>query len=282
MAFIRLYEKRDFHATAHICRETLPPSLNLSPDGRRLAPYLWTHQYTHLCPSTCFVLDDGHGMAVGYCIGCPDIPAFVGAYPSYTAAVLDPSPDLPSPRPDPLAPPEPWTGPDGSVNGACLVQLAYDPRRLLLGDARAAAVAARYRATLHIDLLEAWQAQGWGRRLLERTVGALAEQRCAGGGSEEANPGVWVGVADDNAKVVPFYERMGFRLWEEAHDDDDGDGDEAEAFADAAAAADEDVSTKGSRSSKGDMPKRKVKVDGSIVLVREFSGAAAGSIGGAD
>ncbi|KAH7175442.1 hypothetical protein EDB81DRAFT_939594 [Dactylonectria macrodidyma] len=275
MAFIRPYEKRDFNATAHICRETLPPSLKSSPDAQRLAPYLWTHQYTHLCPLTCFVLDDGHGSAVGYCIGCPDIPAFISAYPSYTAAVLDPSPDLPPPRPDPLAPPEPWTSPDGSVNGACLTQLAYDPRRLLLGDARTAAVAGRYRATLHIDLLEAWQAQGWGRKLLERTVGALAEQRCARDGSEEPNLGVWVGVADDNAKVVPFYERMGFRLWEDDDDADSGghgQGPEADAFADAAAAD----------STKGGMPKRKIKVDGSIVLVREFSGAAAGSVGDAD
>ncbi|KPM39607.1 hypothetical protein AK830_g6941 [Neonectria ditissima] len=142
MAFIRSYEERDFHATAHIasslsppsratrsptpqCRETLPPSLSSSPDAWRLAPYLWTHQYTHLSPATCFVLDDGSGAAVGYCIGCPDTAAFVAGYASYVTAVLDPTLDL---RPDPLAPPEPWTAADGSVNAACLAQMAYDPR----------------------------------------------------------------------------------------------------------------------------------------------------------
>ncbi|KAK7422939.1 hypothetical protein QQZ08_009297 [Neonectria magnoliae] len=242
MAFIRPYEQRDFHATAHICRETLPPSLSASPDAWRLAPYLWTHQYTHLSPTTCFVLDDGSGLAVGYCIGCPDTAAFIAAYPSYVAAVLDPSLDL---RPDPLAPPEPWVAADGSVNAACLAQMAYDPRRLLPDGAHTA----RFRATLHIDLLPEWQARGWGGRLLERVVQALAEQ---GGGS-----GVWVGVAEDNAKVVPFYLRMGFRLWDEGDD-----GDEAEDC--------------GAEEGK---PKRRVQGGGGIVLVREFPGTATGTAG---
>lgn len=235
--------------TSSQCRETLPPSLSSSPDAWRLAPYLWTHQYTHLSPATCFVLDDGSGTAVGYCIGCPDTAAFIAAYPSYVAAVLDPSLDL---CPDPLAPPEPWTAADGSVNAACLAQMAYDPRRLLPGGPHAV----RYRATLHIDLLPAWQARGWGGKLLERVVQALAEHGGGGG-----NSGVWVGVAEDNAKVVPFYERMGFRLWQDEAEDDDGN------------------KTDGAKDcAEGGKPKRRVK-GGGIVLVREFPGAAAGKVG---
>lgn len=57
-----------------------------------------------------------------------------------------------APTPDPLAP-DPWTSADGSVNAACLAQLAYDPHRLLRG--AHADVPPRFRATLHIDLLEA-------------------------------------------------------------------------------------------------------------------------------
>lgn len=50
----------------------------------------------------------------------------------------------------------PTAGParaDGSVNAACLAQLAYDPHRLLRG--AHADVPPLFRATLHIDLLEA-------------------------------------------------------------------------------------------------------------------------------
>ncbi|KAI5464853.1 hypothetical protein BGZ63DRAFT_401764 [Mariannaea sp. PMI_226] len=226
MAFIRLYEKGDFEAMAHICRETLNPGLASSPEGWVLAPYLWTHQYTHLFPSACFVLDDGAGTAVGYCIGCPDVAAFVTEYPSYTAAVLDKSAEVQELRfrgdHDPLAPAaaeEPWATADGSVNAACLIQLAYDPDRLL---SVSPAVAARFPATLHIDLLEPWQRKGWGSKLLERTVGALSQhqqqqqqQKQQVGGEGRAGGGVWVGVAADNAKVVPFYERMGFRPGED-------------------------------------------------------------------
>ncbi|KAF7547943.1 hypothetical protein G7046_g8853 [Stylonectria norvegica] len=205
-AFIRPYRPDDFDATALICRETLPPSLASSPDAVRLAPYIWTHQYTHLSPLTCFVLDDGSGSAVGYCIGCPDMAAFADAYPSYIANVLDPSPEITRPA-DTTTLREPWTLTDGSVNPGALAQQAYNPRWLLL-DAAEAVAAKGYRATLHIDLLPAWQGRGWGRGLLERVVESLAAAAGNGGG------GVWVGVAGDNVRVVPFYEKMAFRVWE--------------------------------------------------------------------
>ncbi|KAH6894452.1 hypothetical protein B0T10DRAFT_480489 [Thelonectria olida] len=270
MAFIRPYEKRDFEATAHICRATLPPSLASSSAAHTMAPYLWTHQYTHLSPSTCFVLDDGSGTAVGYCIGCPDTTSFAAAYPSYVSAVLDASSEvqqLRAEQADPLAPAaeaEPWTKEDGSVNGACLVQLAHDPLRLLAVEA---AVAARFPATLHIDLLEGWQGKGWGGKLLERTVRALGDEQ-----KKDAGGGVWIGVAADNAKVVPFYERMGFRLWEEEddeshqqpHQQDEQDYDK-----------DKDKPQGEKSETEPGAEGGNAKRGGSIVMVREFLGGAA-------
>lgn len=190
-------------------------------------------------------------------MGCPSVDAFIAAYRLYVTAVLDAFPEV-HPRLDPLTP-EPWTSAGGSVNAACLAQLAYDPHRLLRG--AHADVPPRFRATLHIDLLEAWQAKGWGGKLLERVVGAVAE-RCDGDGAA-GNPGVWLGVAEDNVKVVPFYERRGFQLWEPSEpfeSQDTHNGDKAE----------------------GGRPKRRVKGDHGIVMVREFPGVAAGKVGDGD
>ncbi|KAL7820669.1 hypothetical protein V8C26DRAFT_392942 [Trichoderma gracile] len=208
MAFIRQYKPSDFDGMAHICRETLNPALSSSAPGRRLAPYVWTHQYTHLSPTTCFVLDDGAGRPVGYCIGCPDIPAFVADYDSYVKNVLDVSSEVT--RPADLEAKEPLFLADGSVNEVVLARLAYNPRLLLVDGNED--LLAEYKATMHIDLLPEVQGQGWGRKLIERFVGSVKGVRRMRDGSESR--GVWIGVAGDNGKVVPFYERVGFRIKE--------------------------------------------------------------------
>ncbi|KAI9151607.1 hypothetical protein HJFPF1_08814 [Paramyrothecium foliicola] len=207
MAFIRPYQASDFEATAHICRATLPPSLARSNAARRLAPYLWTHQYTHLSPSTCFVLDDGSGTAVGYCIGCPDVRAFVAKYGAYVTDVLDASAEVQRPA-DVTGAREAWVDADtGEVNGTCLAQMAYNPAWLMLDGNED--VTGEYGATMHIDLLEEWQGKGWGRRLIERFVESV---RAAAGDGSNSGKGIWIGVAGENSKVVPFYERVGFRV----------------------------------------------------------------------
>lgn len=241
MAFIRPYKSSDFEAMAHIvshlrprppsstpstpspiittgsqpttqCRATLPPSLQASEPARRLAPYVWTHQYTHLSPATCFVLDDGAGTPVGYCIGCPDVPAFCGAYAGYAAAVLDPAPEVAYPRGccDPAVK-APWLAADGRVSEAALAQMAYLPRWLLLDGNDD--LLREYKATMHIDLLEGWQGRGWGRKLIEVFVASVRDVPMQDG---SASKGIWLGVAGDNAKVVPFYQKLGFKVKERA------------------------------------------------------------------
>lgn len=189
------------------CRETVNPALASSIPGRRLAPYVWTHQYTHLSPTTCFVLDDGSGRPVGYCIGCPDIAAFVAAYDSYTTAVLDASPEVT--RPQDLDLKEPLFQADGSINEVFLTRLAYNPH-LLLVDGNADLLA-EYKATMHIDLLDEFQGQGWGRQLIDSFVESVRAVPQKDGG---VSKGIWIGVAGDNGKVVPFYEKQGFRIKE--------------------------------------------------------------------
>ncbi|KAI0912647.1 hypothetical protein F4823DRAFT_580631 [Ustulina deusta] len=217
MAFIRLYEDSDFDACAHICIATLPPTLASSPAAAKLSPYLWTHPYTFLSPPTCHVLDDGTGTAVGYCIGCPDVHAFVADYERYVTAIL--SRDVEAPG---LGGREPWVEaiPDSSatsaggeraaaatqINPRALAQNAYRADWMLLEGREA--VVRRWRATMHIDLLPAWQGLGWGRQLIERFVASVASSE------QDYGEGEHIGVAGENSKVVAFYEKVGFRVVE--------------------------------------------------------------------
>ncbi|KAI0453715.1 hypothetical protein F5B21DRAFT_271041 [Xylaria acuta] len=225
MAFIRPYKDSDFDACAHICIETLPPTLAASPAAAKLlSPYLWTHPYTFLSPTTCHVLDDGNGEVVGYCIGCPDVYAFAAEYPRYITSILSQAiaePDF-SIR-------EPWivtTNPSTSAesqqqqqqqqqqqglpgeiaNPLALAQNAYRADWMLLEGKEA--VTARWRATMHIDLLPAWQGRGWGRQLIDRFVTSVQSS------GQDYGQGEHIGVAGENSKVVPFYERVGFRVIE--------------------------------------------------------------------
>lgn len=177
---------------------------------------MWTLQYTLLSPQTCFVLDDGEGNAVGYVIGCPDVFAFADAYPRYVREVLESEAGRRDvPVPEQLDKLEPWSvEPEGgegtaTVNGTCLAQMAYSARLLLLegGDAKAGLVRG-WRATMHIDLFDEFQGRGWGRKLIERFVESVASS------GADYGRGIHIGVAGENTKVVAFYERLGFRVYE--------------------------------------------------------------------
>ncbi|KAI0395243.1 hypothetical protein F5Y17DRAFT_208132 [Xylariaceae sp. FL0594] len=263
MAFIRPYKETDFDACAHICIATLPPRLAASPAAAKLSPYLWTHPYTFLSPSTCHILDDGTGRAVGYCIGCPDVYAFVSRYEEYITAILSrdvarpaqltvqepwtiPAPSSPSPSPSPSTTPTPKV----TVNPVALAQNAYRADWLLLphsspsekqgqehgqdknssstpknhgdGDGKAEMVS-RWRDTMHIDILPSHQAAGWGRKLIDQFVASVTVQASNSSGQgekeqkaeaeENYGEGVHIGIARENSKVVPFYDRVGFRLF---------------------------------------------------------------------
>jgi hypothetical protein len=148
------------------------------------------------------VLDDGNGTAVGYCIGCPDVPSFVERYDSYITNVLDPSPVIQ--RPSNLTTRVPWLDPSTNlVSETALSQLAYNPQFLVIDGNED--VLAEHKGTMHIDLLPEWQGKGWGRQLIEKFFASAKAEGCEG---------VWIGVAGDNSKVVAFYEKMGYRLWE--------------------------------------------------------------------
>ncbi|KAL1881481.1 hypothetical protein VTK73DRAFT_3543 [Phialemonium thermophilum] len=240
MAFIRPFRSSDTEMAMHICRATLPPSLASSEPGRRIAPYVWTLQFTYLCPQHCFVVDDGTGRAVGYVIGCPDVFAFASVYPRYVAEVLQGTEagrrDVPTPPQLERLEPMFFRGAEGAasvptVNEVGIAQLAYNPRWLLLeGPPGRSDLVRQYRATMHIDLLPEFQGQGWGRQLIDRfadsvrvaaTAASQGEGEVEGDQTSEAEgkpaidfgKGIQIGVSGENTKVVPFYEKVRFRVY---------------------------------------------------------------------
>ncbi|KAK3991514.1 acyl-CoA N-acyltransferase [Cladorrhinum sp. PSN332] len=215
MAFIRPFEPKDAEDCKHICRATLPPSLQASPEAVTISPYLWTLQFTHLSPQTCFVLDDGTGKVVGYVIGTPDVFKFAADYPRYVKDVLQSPQGLQDvPVPKQLDTLEGWTKPDGGgVNVACLAQTAYKVEWLVLdGVEGKRELVEGYRAMMHIDLLEPWQGKGWGRKMIELFVRSVKEEAEKEEGVDKGK-GIQIGVAGENTKVVQFYEKVGFRVY---------------------------------------------------------------------
>jgi GNAT superfamily N-acetyltransferase len=119
------------------------------------------------------------------------------------------------PAPEQLDTLEPWSvpvSPDGAektVNDRCMAQLAYSARWLLLeGVEGKSELVDKYRATMHIDMVPEFQGQGWGRKLIESFVDSV---RSSGA---DYGRGIHIGVSGENTKVVPFYEKLQFRVYE--------------------------------------------------------------------
>ncbi|KIH92056.1 acetyltransferase [Sporothrix brasiliensis 5110] len=229
MAFIRPYKFADWNDTAFICRATLPPSIINEKTAIRLAPYLWTHQFTLLNPQNCFVLDDGTGHVVGYVVGSTDVHDMAARYGRFTDLIggtgpvegvpaevvelarreVGPAPaDLDNLQPFLVPDPSDPSGQKSAVNETHMLQQAYNPRWLLLESnqtplRKELISGTKYRAVMHIDMLESHQGQGWGREMIKTFLASIAK---------EGARGLQIGVSGENTKVVPFYEKCGFRV----------------------------------------------------------------------
>lgn len=114
-----------------------------------------------------------------------------------------------------------------AVNERCLGQLAYKPDWLLLGNEEENSrelehrpdskekrtptkreMVHQYHAIMHIDLLEPFRRQGWGRKMIQRFIEGIKAS------GEDFGKGVMIGIAPENEKVVKFYEKCGFRVVE--------------------------------------------------------------------
>lgn len=151
----------------------------------------------HLDAATCFVLDDGAGRAVGYCIGTADTGAFAQRWrddfvPSVDAAHV-PRPEIQAHTLDPVMHDDP--------DALHFRKAVYNAECSMLQ--RFPHVLETYPAHLHIDLLAEYRGKGWGRGLIEtffRAVKALGAR------------GVHLDMVRTNVGAKRFYDKMGFRV----------------------------------------------------------------------
>ncbi|BCL24899.1 GNAT family N-acetyltransferase [Streptomyces tuirus] len=180
---IRPYRPADRPALDDICIRTAHHGEDSRPHyaDPGIFPVTFAAPYAHLEPDLVFVLDDGHGRAVGYILGAADTPRFAEAFRArWLPLVADHYPE----------PPRPPRTPDEAIAG-----LLHHPERMVLPELAA------HPAHLHIDLLPDWQGRGHGRRLMRTFLGALRDRGV---------PAVHLSMATANTRARAFYDRMGF------------------------------------------------------------------------
>lgn len=170
---------------------TIEPKLDWEPT-RTIGSYLWYRAYVDLVPATCFVLDDGHGRAVGYCIGTSNTSNFAERWRTEFAPRVDqervPKPGVPTS--DPLMDKEETRGFRNAVYNAECSALQAWPEEL-----------EKYPAHMHIDILPDFQRKGWGSILINVLFDAV---------KREGAPGIHLDMVRWNTTGRNFYKKIGF------------------------------------------------------------------------
>ncbi|EMD94976.1 hypothetical protein COCC4DRAFT_74738 [Bipolaris maydis ATCC 48331] len=209
--FVRPYDaSRDFEHGMHVYLSTIDPVLDWEP-ARTIGSHLWYKPYVALTPETCFVLDDGNGHIVGYCIGTADTLSFAQRWREEFAPSVDRT----------LVPP-----PDVHVGGdddAASLMEKEDIRhfRKAVYEADCSMLQPwpetlrQYPAHIHIDILKEYQRKGWGTVLMKRFFDKAREMGASG---------VHLDMVQSNVKARAFYQSIGFRLCQQVLDGGESGG----------------------------------------------------------
>lgn len=155
---------------------------SLYKDGN-LVGHIWAAPYAELEPESCFVAEDGEGVAA-YIVGTTDTERFDDRLEAEWWPRLRPL--YPDPRGTPH---EDWS------TDELRAYTIHHPRRTQ------AEITGPYPSHLHINLLPRLQGQGVGAKLIDRW---LARMREAG------SRGVHLGVSPANERALRFYAIYGF------------------------------------------------------------------------
>ena len=182
---VRPYRPADLPALYDICLRTADAGEDASgtyaPADHDLLGAIFAAPYAVLEPGLTFVVDDGHGRAVGYVLGTGDTARFVRRFRAeWLPGVAG---RWPAPQGEPATP------------GAVMAHLLHTPERMVRPDLTG------YPAHLHIDLLPDFQRSGHGRGLMTAFLAALAEQGV---------PAVHLAMLTANTRARAFYDRLGF------------------------------------------------------------------------
>ncbi|WP_333769201.1 GNAT family N-acetyltransferase [Streptomyces sp. IBSBF 2435] len=182
---IRPYRPADLPALYAICLRTAAAGGDASADypeqDHDLLGAIFAAPYAVLEPEAAFVLDDGHGQAVGYVLGTGDTAGFVKRFRDEWLPTVAGR----------------WPAPDGEPADATgvMASLLHTPERMVVP------ALAGYPAHLHIDLLPGFQGAGHGRALITAFLAALAARGV---------PAVHLGMLSVNVAARAFYDRLGF------------------------------------------------------------------------
>ena len=195
-AYVRQYiPDTDLNDVVNVFRETADDSLRVEPIWT-VGSFIWCRPYLQLSPSTCFVVDDGNGRAVGYIIGTPDTAKFcddwlakyvpimqeeINSLPLINAQAEDEKQRLAKRR-------------DNLVS-----LIRNDPRKLMYWSY--AEQLRSYPGHLHIDILPSHQRRGFGRKLINAFKSAAKAEGCTG---------AYLGMVASNDDARRFYDAIGF------------------------------------------------------------------------
>lgn len=182
---VRPYRPTDLPALYDICLRTADAGEDASGDyareDRELVGSIFAAPYAVLEPELTFVVDDGHGQAVGYVLGTGDTARFAKRFRDEWLPTV--AARWPAPEGEPVGPREVMAG------------LLHTPERMIVPEVAA------YPAHLHIDVLPDFQRGGHGRALMEAFLAALAGQGVSS---------VHLGMLSTNTRARAFYDRLGF------------------------------------------------------------------------
>lgn len=184
-ATVRPYRPADLPALYDICLRTADAGEDATASyraaDRELVGAIFAAPYAVLEPDLTFVLDDGHGQAVGYVLGTRDTAGFVRRFRNEWLPEVGAR--WPAPAGEPRTPTE------------SMALLLHTPERMIVP------ALADYPAHLHIDVLPDFQRGGHGRALIQTYLAALAAAGV---------PSVHLGMLTANVRARAFYDRLGF------------------------------------------------------------------------
>jgi ribosomal protein S18 acetylase RimI-like enzyme len=183
---IRLAQPADRSAAYAVCLKTGDngrAAEHLYADDPDALPRVFVGPYRHFEPELSLILEDHHGVC-GYALAALDSRTFYAHYDAHWRPAL--CAQFPDPQTDPAA----WT-PAQHMHHAYHHPDYFCPEPYHL-----------YPSHLHIDLLPRAQGRGFGRRMVEELIRALAQR---------GSTGVHLGVGAANTRAIGFYQRMGFQ-----------------------------------------------------------------------
>ncbi|KAG9190144.1 hypothetical protein G6011_08232 [Alternaria panax] len=199
--FVRLYNaSTDFEDGLHVFLKTIQPGLDWEP-ARTVGSYLWYRAYVNVAPETCYVLDDGTGRVVGYCIGATDTTSFAQRWRDVFTPTIDPK----------LVPRHKIQTGDPQMEGSDVKHFrkaVYEADCSMLHPWPQ--MLEQYPAHLHIDILPEYQGKGWGKVLIQTLLGTF---------KSKGAKGVHLDMVQSNTGARAFYNRIGFQICPQILDD---------------------------------------------------------------